>query len=71
MSLLWKRANGKEGKSTSTHSCTSREEGISVLIDSMEKGILTIQREKYALFEWMTIKNTRVFNIFPEKHGVF
>ena len=70
MPLLWKRQDGEDGNITPPHAFTSREGVISVLLYLIEKCILPYKGERYALFEQIPLKNTRVFNIFPEKHDV-
>ena len=70
MPLLWNGQDGEEGNITPPHSFTSRERVISVLLYLIEKCILPYKGERYALFEQIPLKNTRVFNIFPEKHDV-
>ena len=70
MPLLWKRHDGEDGNITPPHAFTSREGVISVLLYLIEKCILPYKGERYALFEQIPLKNTRVFKIFPRKHDV-
>ena len=70
MPLLWNGPDGEAGNITPPHAFTSREGVISVLLYLIEKCILPYKGERYALFEQIPLKNTRVFNIFPEKHDV-
>jgi hypothetical protein len=60
MPLLWKRADGEERNITPPHSFFSRKGAISALIYPTEKCILPYKRGKYAFFERITLKHTRV-----------